>query len=162
MLDTNKTIKDQEKARLEKAIQLVRVIHLVGFVLTANQIQKTAVYFERFQGGWPIRNFIKQYLANNQDKYKRALREERAAEATDTDDWSATAQGGEDETELEVGDDGDSSDEQDYDADVAGDDAEFEGDVGAGEISDGAGSDPGDELMDVDEVEEKVSFPLAP
>ncbi|KAJ6484566.1 hypothetical protein DFH09DRAFT_1340000 [Mycena vulgaris] len=43
-LDTTKTISGQEKSRLEKTIKL---------------IQKDVKYLQRFQGGWPIRDFIK-------------------------------------------------------------------------------------------------------
>ncbi|KAJ7706513.1 hypothetical protein B0H14DRAFT_3903313 [Mycena olivaceomarginata] len=44
-------------------------------------------YFQRFQGGWPIRDFIKQHLRNSNDKFKCAVRQEKEAEAEDSDDW---------------------------------------------------------------------------
>ncbi|KAJ7803902.1 hypothetical protein B0H14DRAFT_3883814 [Mycena olivaceomarginata] len=74
-LNTNHTIQKQDKLQLEKTI-------------------KKAC-------GWPIREFIKQYLANAHDKHKRAVRQERAAEEADGDDWSAEAQGEEAGTESE-------------------------------------------------------------
>lgn len=79
-------------------------------------------YFQRFHGGWPIRDFIKQYLLNNSDNYKRAMRQERAAEAKDDENW-------EDEdddmsVEEEVGDDTvDSEEEEDI---VIGDDEDVD------------------------------------
>ncbi|KAJ7802310.1 hypothetical protein B0H14DRAFT_2614376 [Mycena olivaceomarginata] len=74
-LNTNHTIQKQDKLQLKKTI-------------------KKAC-------GWPIREFIKQYLANAHDKHKRAVRQERAAEEADGDDWSAEAQGEEAGTESE-------------------------------------------------------------
>ncbi|KAJ7449360.1 hypothetical protein B0H11DRAFT_2332341 [Mycena galericulata] len=71
-LKTGKTIRQQDPATLEKVIVLVK---------------KEFKYFQRFKGGWPIRDFVKQYLANNTDKFKRAVRQEREAEAEDPDDW---------------------------------------------------------------------------
>ncbi|KAJ7730179.1 hypothetical protein B0H16DRAFT_1733922 [Mycena metata] len=101
------TIKHQEPARLEKVIQL---------------IMRENSYFQRFHGGWPIRDFIKQYLLNNSDNYKRAMRKERAAEAKDDENW-------EDEdddmsVEEEVGDDTvESEEEEDI---VIGDDEDVD------------------------------------
>ncbi|KAJ7720655.1 hypothetical protein B0H16DRAFT_1792704 [Mycena metata] len=106
-LRTGTTIKHQEPARLEKVIQL---------------IMRENSYFQRFHGGWPIRDFIKQYLLNNSDNYKRAMRKERAAEAKDDENW-------EDEdddmsVEEEVGDDTvDSEEEEDI---VIGDDEDVD------------------------------------
>ncbi|KAJ7877302.1 hypothetical protein B0H13DRAFT_1893311 [Mycena leptocephala] len=77
-LNTSKTIRDQDKPRLEKTIK---------------KIQNDFKYFQRFAGGWPIRAFIKQHLANTHDQYKRAVRHEHAAEEDDSNDWSAAAQG---------------------------------------------------------------------
>ncbi|KAJ7808167.1 hypothetical protein B0H14DRAFT_3482564 [Mycena olivaceomarginata] len=91
-------------------------------------IQTDFKYFQRFAGGWPIREFIKQYLANAHDKHKRAVRQERAAEEADGDDWSAEAQGEEAGTESE-------GDEVDLDVDVdveepsGFEDADAEGDA---------------------------------
>ncbi|KAJ7131575.1 hypothetical protein C8R43DRAFT_957070 [Mycena crocata] len=51
-------------------------------------IQKELKFFQRFQGGWPIRELIKQYLRNAKDKHRRDLKQERAAEADDSDDWT--------------------------------------------------------------------------
>ncbi|KAJ7024881.1 hypothetical protein C8F04DRAFT_1269893 [Mycena alexandri] len=47
---TGETIKKQETARLEKVIQI---------------IMKECRYFQRSHGGWPIRDFIKEYLHSN-------------------------------------------------------------------------------------------------
>lgn len=81
-------------------------------------------YFQRFKAGWPIRDFIKQYLANNHDKFKRALREERKAEAADPDVWADSSDdeegSGSDEDAVELGvesDEGDDVAAQDNDAD---------------------------------------------
>ncbi|KAJ7028052.1 hypothetical protein C8F04DRAFT_1120363 [Mycena alexandri] len=103
-LRTGTTIKNQEPARLEKVIQI---------------IMRENKYFQRFHGGWPIRDFIKQYLLNNSDKYKRATRQERAAEANDNDDW-------EDEdddmsVEEEVGDDAVDSDSEEVEIELEDD-----------------------------------------
>ncbi|KAJ6552482.1 hypothetical protein DFH09DRAFT_1319233 [Mycena vulgaris] len=115
-LDTTKTISGQEKSRLEKTIKL---------------IQKDVKYLQRFQGGWPIRDFIKQYLANNQDKYKHAIRQEREAEADDTDNWGASAQTMNSSQESQSGDEDDgytAGSDVELDADLDGDlDFQFEG-----------------------------------
>ncbi|KAJ7124119.1 hypothetical protein C8R43DRAFT_1241007 [Mycena crocata] len=74
-LKTAKTIKDQDPAMLEKVIAVIK---------------KDVKYFQRFQGGWPIRDFIKQYLVNLNGKFKRSLRDEQAAEADDPDEWNDT------------------------------------------------------------------------
>ncbi|KAJ6570551.1 hypothetical protein DFH09DRAFT_1362670 [Mycena vulgaris] len=94
-LNTGKTIKDQEKTRLEKTIK---------------HIQKEFPFFQRFQGGWPIRDLIKQYLANNTDKYKRSVRQEQAAAAVDTADWTIPKDNDDDADSDEVGSDGADSD----------------------------------------------------
>ncbi|KAJ7871079.1 hypothetical protein B0H13DRAFT_2350087 [Mycena leptocephala] len=57
-LPTGKTISQQEKPKLEKTIKL---------------IQHELKYFQRFQGAWPIKALIKQYLQNCQDKRKRTI-----------------------------------------------------------------------------------------
>ncbi|KAJ7779126.1 hypothetical protein B0H16DRAFT_1683340 [Mycena metata] len=106
-LRTGTMIKHQEPARLEKVIQL---------------IMRENSYFQRFHGGWPIHDFIKQYLLNNSDNYKRAMHQERAAEAKDDENW-------EDEddnmsVEEEVGDDTvESEEEEDI---VIGDDEDVD------------------------------------
>ncbi|KAJ7175208.1 hypothetical protein C8R43DRAFT_1201912 [Mycena crocata] len=74
-LKTAKTIKDQDPVMLEKVIAVIK---------------KDVKYFQRFQGGWPIRDFIKQYLVNLNGKFKRSLRDEQAAEADDPDEWNDT------------------------------------------------------------------------
>ncbi|KAJ7177750.1 hypothetical protein C8R46DRAFT_1029354 [Mycena filopes] len=71
-LKTGKTIKKQIPATLEKVIAL---------------ILKNHKYFQRFHGGWPIRVMIRQYLSNNNDKFKRALRHEQATEDKDDEEW---------------------------------------------------------------------------
>ncbi|KAJ7870077.1 hypothetical protein B0H14DRAFT_2571495 [Mycena olivaceomarginata] len=43
-------------------------------------------YFQRIQGGWLIRDFIKQHLRNGNDKFKRAMHQEKEAEAEDSSD----------------------------------------------------------------------------
>ncbi|KAJ7436329.1 hypothetical protein FB451DRAFT_1454776 [Mycena latifolia] len=75
-LDTSKTISKQDKTHLERTIKY---------------IQKEFPFFQRYQGGWPIYDLIKQYLANNHQRYKRAVEKERAAESEDTDDWTVPA-----------------------------------------------------------------------
>ncbi|KAJ7508163.1 hypothetical protein B0H11DRAFT_1902479 [Mycena galericulata] len=55
-LQTGKTISQQVPATLEKVIALIK-----------NEFK----YFQRFQGAWPVRDFLKQYLANNTDKFKQ-------------------------------------------------------------------------------------------
>ncbi|KAJ7933539.1 hypothetical protein B0H13DRAFT_1856045 [Mycena leptocephala] len=127
-LNTNKTIKDQDKSRLEKTIKKL---------ISSGEIQKDFKYFQRFSGGWPIRAFIKQHLANTHDKYKRAVRHERAAEEDDTDDWSAVAQGNGEEVD-DVGSDGGASDIE-MDTVDAEDEHQDSFDDGAGD-TDGAGA----------------------
>ncbi|KAJ6586306.1 hypothetical protein DFH09DRAFT_1075263 [Mycena vulgaris] len=132
-LDTTKTISGQEKSRLEKTIKLVRLIALSKYytVIYSTKIQKDVKYLQRFQGGWPIRDFIKQYLANNQDKYKHAIRQEREAEADDTDNWGASAQTTNSSQESQSGDEDDgytTGSDVELDADLDGDvDFQFEG-----------------------------------
>ncbi|KAF8190194.1 hypothetical protein K438DRAFT_1935651 [Mycena galopus ATCC 62051] len=60
----------KDKTRVEKLIEL---------------IQKELAYFRLFQGAWPIRAMIKQYLRNAGDKLRRDLRKEHAAEKDDID-----------------------------------------------------------------------------
>jgi hypothetical protein len=116
-------------------------LHVGHIHLEHMQVQGEAKYFQRFQDGWPIREFIKQYLANNQETLKRALREERRAEANDTDDWSASAQ---------IAESSDENSESDGDAVSDDPDAvEDQEDLDAEE----AGSDPSDEAMELDESE---------
>ncbi|KAF8160563.1 hypothetical protein K438DRAFT_1985661 [Mycena galopus ATCC 62051] len=69
-LPTGKTLNKQDKTRVEKLIEL---------------IQKEIAYFRLFQGAWPIRAIIKQYLRNTGDKLRRDLRKEHAAEKDDVD-----------------------------------------------------------------------------
>ncbi|KAJ7652367.1 hypothetical protein DFH06DRAFT_1418740 [Mycena polygramma] len=126
-LNTNKTISGQDKPRLEKTIQ-----------------KKHFKYFQRFAGAWPARAFIKQYLANTCDKYKRAVRLERAAELEDTDDWSAAAQGAVEEEEEED----------------ARSDADAGDDFGAGDVEldfDDVDSDA-DMDMDTDQKQDDLDF----
>ncbi|KAJ7456341.1 hypothetical protein B0H11DRAFT_2321607 [Mycena galericulata] len=96
-LKTGKTISQQDPATLEKVIVLIK---------------KEFKYFQRFQGGWPIRDFIKQHLANNTDKFKRAVRQERDAEAEDPDDWDD-----EDETLSEEDEESGANDNEGADSD---------------------------------------------
>ncbi|KAJ6506579.1 hypothetical protein C8R45DRAFT_970012 [Mycena sanguinolenta] len=103
-LPTGKTIKEQDKTKLEKLIRL---------------LQKGIKYFQRFQGGWPIYAIVKQYLRNCNEKLRRDLRLERAAEAADGADFTDAGGNGE---APDVGD-GDASDE---DVDVEGSDVEME------------------------------------
>ncbi|KAF8164489.1 hypothetical protein K438DRAFT_1775466 [Mycena galopus ATCC 62051] len=63
-LPTGKSISDQARPQLDALVQL---------------IQKDVPYFKQFQGGWPIRAIIKQYLRNAGQKLRRDLREEPAA-----------------------------------------------------------------------------------
>ncbi|KAJ7045033.1 hypothetical protein C8F04DRAFT_1067474, partial [Mycena alexandri] len=74
-LRTGTTIKNQEPARLEK-------------------IMRENKYFQRFHGGWPIRDFIKQYLLNNSDN----VEEEVGDDTVDSDS---------EEVEIEIEDDED-------------------------------------------------------
>ncbi|KAF8215695.1 hypothetical protein K438DRAFT_1748609 [Mycena galopus ATCC 62051] len=64
----------RDKTRVEKLIEL---------------IQKEIAYFRLFQGAWPIRAMIKQYLRNAGDKLRRDLRKERAVEKDDIDNPEA-------------------------------------------------------------------------
>ncbi|KAJ7465387.1 hypothetical protein B0H11DRAFT_2197791 [Mycena galericulata] len=50
---------------------------------------KEVPYFQRFQGGWPIRDFLKQYFRNANTKHKRDLEAERKAEKNKTGGWSS-------------------------------------------------------------------------
>ncbi|KAF7345180.1 RTC4 domain-containing protein [Mycena sanguinolenta] len=102
-LPAGKTIKEQEKSKVEKVIKL---------------LQKDVKYFRRFQGGWPIYAIIKQHLRNFNERLRRDLRLERAAEAEEGDNF-ADAEGDDEELDVE---DGDGSD-----VDVGDDDV---GDIG--------------------------------
>jgi hypothetical protein len=55
-----------------------------------SQIQEELKYFRRFQGGWPVKAMIQQYLDNCTDKNTRDLRLEHEAEAADCDDGSTS------------------------------------------------------------------------
>ncbi|KAJ7830213.1 hypothetical protein B0H13DRAFT_1916032 [Mycena leptocephala] len=70
-----RTIREQDPTMLAKVIIKVR------------NMKSNLKYFQRFRGGWPIRDFIKQHLRNSNDKFKRAVRQEKEAEAEDSDDW---------------------------------------------------------------------------
>ncbi|KAJ7501694.1 hypothetical protein B0H11DRAFT_1992563 [Mycena galericulata] len=131
-LNTNKTIRDQDKSRLEKTIK---------------NIQKDFKYFQRFSGGWPIRAFIKQHLANTHDKYKRAVRQERAAEQDDSDDWSAAAQGNGEEVDDLGSDAGCEEDGVASDIEMDTVDAEDEHQDG---FDDGAGDTDGAGAVDLE------------
>ncbi|KAF7334035.1 hypothetical protein MVEN_02309000 [Mycena venus] len=101
-LPIRKTIKDQNKKRLDKLVIL---------------IQKDVKYFRRFQGGWPMHAMIKQYLQNAHDKHKRDLRLEREAEKEDSGVWDAPQTRTADEA-IEEEDDEMSVDGEDGGADV--------------------------------------------
>ncbi|KAJ7901534.1 hypothetical protein B0H13DRAFT_1882872 [Mycena leptocephala] len=113
-LNTAKTLSGQDKTRLEKVIKT------------------------RFEGAWPIRAFLKQYLANNHDKHKRAVRQERAAEEQDTDDWSAAAQDG--ESGENVGDANSDPENDDIELDTK--------DEGDGDVDDGDADDDLDAILE--------------
>ncbi|KAJ6494484.1 hypothetical protein C8R45DRAFT_988239 [Mycena sanguinolenta] len=108
------TIKEQDKTKLEKLIRL---------------LQKDIKYFQRFQGRWPIYAIVKQYLRNCNEKLRRDVRLERAAEAADGTDFTDADGDGE---APDVGE-GDASDE---DVDVEGSDVEMEQAGTCGENSD--------------------------
>ncbi|KAJ7688113.1 hypothetical protein B0H17DRAFT_1135768 [Mycena rosella] len=73
-LPTGKTIKKQDKAWLDKYYH-----SFLSRQLTIAQMQTDLPFFQRFQGAWPIRALLKQYLRNCA---------ERLAEAEDSEDWS--------------------------------------------------------------------------
>ncbi|KAJ6574381.1 hypothetical protein B0H19DRAFT_1371471 [Mycena capillaripes] len=86
----------------------------------------------------PIRAFLKQYLANNHDKHKRAVRQERAAEEQDTDDWSAAAQDGENGEDVD-----------DANSDPENDDIELDTkDEDDGDVEDGDADDDLDAILE--------------
>ncbi|KAF7368091.1 hypothetical protein MSAN_00875300 [Mycena sanguinolenta] len=89
-LPTGKTITEQDPTKVAKLIEL---------------IQREVKYFQRFQGAWPIRAILKQYLRNAGDKLRRDLRLERAAEANDGDEFGPddVSEGDVDEIEHEGG-----------------------------------------------------------
>ncbi|KAJ7461289.1 hypothetical protein B0H11DRAFT_2312751 [Mycena galericulata] len=126
-LKTGKTIRQQDPATLEKVIVLVK---------------KEFKYFQRFKGGWPIRDFVKQYLANNTDKFKRAVRQEREAEAEDPDDWD---------------DEGETVSEEDEESGV-NDNEGAESDEGDALMPFDADEDIGSEHLDEPEPEEYKSL----
>ncbi|KAF7335775.1 hypothetical protein MVEN_02233400 [Mycena venus] len=100
-LKTGKTISKQDPATLERVMIFIR---------------KEIKYFQRFHGCWPIRAFIKQYLVNNNDKFRRALRQEREAEARDPAEWDDDDDNASD---AEAGGDCDAEDSGDEDVSVA-------------------------------------------
>ncbi|KAF8171398.1 hypothetical protein K438DRAFT_2024063 [Mycena galopus ATCC 62051] len=104
-LPTGKSISDQARPQLDSLVQL---------------IQKDVPYFKQFQGGWPIRAIIKQYLRNAGQKLRRDLREEAATanggvapanedENSDTEDDDGEDDGGEEAEDLDM-DDNDAED----------------------------------------------------
>ncbi|KAJ7690443.1 hypothetical protein B0H14DRAFT_3175815 [Mycena olivaceomarginata] len=105
-LPTNKTIANQDKIRIDKLIQL---------------IMKDVPFFQRFQGGWPIRAMMKKYLQNSVNRLKRDLRVEREATAEDADEWDVTSQSGREQSLVD--------EQEDNDVDIfVGDDDEEEDD----------------------------------
>ncbi|KAJ7466346.1 hypothetical protein FB451DRAFT_1561113 [Mycena latifolia] len=104
-LDTSKTISKQDKTRLQKTIKHVGVFCL--YLL----------------GGWPIYDLIKQYLANNHQRYKRAVEKERAAESEDLDDWTIPASEEEDAGDAEAEADASDLDSDQISVDEAEEDA---------------------------------------
>ncbi|KAJ7818053.1 hypothetical protein B0H13DRAFT_1922511 [Mycena leptocephala] len=80
--------RQQDKPKLETTIKL---------------IQHEFKYFQRFQGAWPIKALIKQYLQNCQDKRKRDVRLERDAESNDSDGWARSGDKDEDELHNDSG-----------------------------------------------------------
>jgi hypothetical protein len=85
-----------------------------------SQIKKENKYFQRFHGGWPIHDLIKQYLVNNLDKFKRAQRQEHAAEAEDPAVWDDDD---DDDDELsDAGDEDDAANSDEEEANVPLDD----------------------------------------
>ncbi|KAJ7187058.1 hypothetical protein C8R46DRAFT_1274095 [Mycena filopes] len=100
-LKTGKKIKQQDPVTLEKVIALLP------------QIRKKHKYFQRFHGGWPIRDMIRGYLSNNNDKFKRALRHEQAAEEKDDEEWEDESDVDEMDVDGEALDDGGQSGNED-------------------------------------------------
>ncbi|KAJ6529818.1 hypothetical protein B0H19DRAFT_1193307 [Mycena capillaripes] len=140
-LPIGKTIKDQDKNRLDKLNIL---------------IQSEVKYFRRFQGGWPIRAMIKQYLQNTHDKHKRDLRLEREAEKEDSGVWDAPQTGTADEgiedddnkeILVDAEDDVDVHNGEEHPMDVDfGDDSQFEMLDGGMQLNDADWGDENGEL----------------
>lgn len=110
-------------------------------------------FFQRFRGGWPIRDFIKQYLRNCNDKHKRDLHTEVQAEKINSGGWANKPRSkkkskgvevelGADKVNGDVGEDED-EDESDEWMEVDEDDEDEDGGVDANK---GSGSGKGDDL----------------
>ncbi|KAJ6494474.1 hypothetical protein C8R45DRAFT_177227 [Mycena sanguinolenta] len=150
-LPTGKTISEQEPTKVD---QLIKVL------------QQEVKYFRKFQGGWPIRAILKQYLRNAGDKLRRDLNQERAAEAEDEEDLSCGANSDsrvdvmEEEEEGDVMDDGDDEDVMNIDVNDGNNDDDGnnnDGDNNDGDNDDGDNddSDDGDKENDGDGEEEE-------
>ncbi|KAF8209689.1 hypothetical protein K438DRAFT_1753340 [Mycena galopus ATCC 62051] len=74
-----KTLEEQLKELQNTVATQAKELVAKDTVIPAPQIQKDVPYFKQFQGGWPIRAIIKQYLRNAGQKLRRDLREEAAA-----------------------------------------------------------------------------------
>ncbi|KAJ7266111.1 hypothetical protein C8J57DRAFT_1619421 [Mycena rebaudengoi] len=111
----DKSIQQQDKKTLEKVIAMIK---------------EKITFFQRFEGGWPIRDLIKQHLLNSKDRRKRDLEKERKAEEAGFED-------------MDGGDEEESSDDID---------AEDEGEVGEEAVT------PDDPLPD-DDDEFTLDFP---
>ncbi|KAJ6473863.1 hypothetical protein C8R45DRAFT_405552 [Mycena sanguinolenta] len=139
-LPTGKTISEQEPAKVDKLIKV---------------LQQEVKYFQMFQGGWPIRAILKQYLRNAGDKLRRDLALERAAEAEDGEDFicetnSISGVDGMEEEDGDVMDDDDDEDVMNIDGNDGNDD---DGDNDDGE--DGEDGNDGEKENDDDGEEEE-------
>ncbi|KAJ7626809.1 hypothetical protein FB45DRAFT_55252 [Roridomyces roridus] len=112
------------------------------------RIKRDFTYFQRFDGGWPIRDLIKQFLTNHNYKFKRAAKEEKEAEKHDPAEWDDDVEA---EAEENDGESVGGSDSEMEDVVVDGEDGE------AGE--DGLELDTGD-CDEMDGVEEMEDAPL--
>ncbi|KAJ6516972.1 hypothetical protein DFH09DRAFT_1431140 [Mycena vulgaris] len=123
-------LKDQELA-LERANQPKNVPKLIPRAGgQAGRIQQELPFFRRFQGGWPIKDLIKQYLQNCGDKRKRDLHAERLAESEDADDWTQPSSSRSRKRNAHDNGPGDDEDEEDSEQQNE-DDAHEKGEFGA-------------------------------